>query len=274
MIPSILVIKLINAVLSKRMQIPKARMVSIGDLKSMVRSSLFFWRYKVPALLSFKGLMQPECGYTLFVNYLIINAKKVGVNIICDEINNIEIKGGKNTISLTSGSGIICEMIYMPESAEIINIKSMEKVLGPLKKIKKTSYWHISILLYNEIDKNKVPEYIHLPDNIYFQRITYDQHGFGGWGRQFLFQCRFNPADTEYDIKALISKILLQTNICYSNPLFDIKHIFSEDLIANGSNCMFSRAEVYNTITIFPSIGDIARNIAINPFFRNKQYFQ
>jgi hypothetical protein len=268
-IPTIGMIKLLNIVLPKRMRISKVDRISYNDLKSMVNTLLFFIRHKAPAFLSYNGLMHPVCGFTYFADTLIRNAKAAGVEVICDEISNIEIQGNENLISFRSGGCIVCKMLYLPESSELMTVKSIEKVLGSLKKISKTTYWHILIILHNNIDQYKVPRYIHLPDNIFFHRITSDRRRLKNSGFQFLMQTRFNPANNMYDLKAIISEILLKTRICSENPQFDIIKVFSEELLASKKDCIFRSARVYNTITVFPSIGDLARNIAINPFFRN-----
>jgi hypothetical protein len=198
-----------------------------------------------------------------------MKAKDAGVEVICDEIFNIQVCGNENLILLSGGGSINSSMLYLPESFELIDVKSIEKIFGPLKKISKTSYWHILIIIYNKINKYNVPEYIHLVDNIYFHRITYDQRNINNFGCQFLIQARFNPMETKYNLRHLISEVLLQARICSENPLFDIKTFYSEDLLASQSDCIFSDAKTYKTITVFPSIGDLARNIAINPFLRS-----
>jgi hypothetical protein len=171
-------------------------------------------------------------------------------------------------LNLKSGKKLEFKKLYVPESLSLPSIVGLERVFGPLSKIKLTPYWHILITLNNASYTEMLSSYIHLPDNKYFHRITLEKNHIGMEGLQLLIQARFNP-QLRVDLNDLISNLLLHANICRSLPDFKLRHVFSECLIASKRDSLFANCIPRSqSIEVFPSIGDLARNITINDFFK------
>lgn len=270
-IPASLVIQCINRLLPQKLRINKGSGFNKSVAINIWNRFIFFIFYRVPAFMTFKGIMEPSCGYTHFVERLIVNAKKEGVDFLQDELFAISLGKGSNIVNLKSGMKVECEKLYVPESLNLANIDELVEVLGPLSKMKLTPYWHILITLHNASHSEMLSSYIHLPDNTLFHRITLDKNYISNEGQQLLIQARFDPR-LRSDLNELISDLLLHANICTSLPDFTLRQVFSECLIASKRDSMFASDGIqkHDTIEVFPSIGDMARNIAINPFFRKK----
>lgn len=269
-IPLSIVIQCVNRILPQEVRINKGSGVNKSNAISIWNRFIFFISYRVPAFLTYKGIMEPSCGYTHFAEQMIVNSKKVGVAFIQDELLSVNTGMGSNLLSLKSGLRVECEKLYVPESLSLSSIDGLVEVLGPLSKIKLTPYWHILITLYNPRQPDMLSSYIHLPDNILFHRITIDKNHIGSGGYQLLIQARFDP-QLRPDLNELISDLLIHANICTSPPDFALRHVFSEFLVSSKQDSMFAMGfQKHNSIEVFPSIGDMARNIAINPFFSTK----
>ena len=269
-IPTSIIIQSINRLLPQEKRINKGSGINKAAAKFIWDRFVFFILHRVPAYITFKGIMEPSCGYTHFIEHLIANAKKEGIVFLQDEVCAVSLAKDSNILNLKSGVQVECEKLYIPESLSLTNLDGLVEVFGSLSKIKLTSYWHILITLHNASHPEMVSSYIHLPDNTLFHRITLDKNHISKEGQQLLIQARFNP-QLRSDLNELISDLLLHANICISLPNFTLRQIFSECLIASKRDCMFtSGVQKNDAIEVFPSIGDIARNIAINPFFRKK----
>ncbi len=268
-IPASIVIQCINRVLPPKMRISKGAGINKSVAINIWNRFVFFISYRVPAFMTFKGIMEPSCGYTHFAENLIINAKKEGVHFLQDEVLAVSLGKGTNVLNLKSGRKVECEKLYVPESFNLANSNELVELFGPLSKIKLTPYWHILITLHNASHPETLSSYIHLPDNTLFHRITLDKNHNSMEGQQLLIQARFDP-QLKSDLNELISNLLLQANICTSLPDFTLRQVFSECLIASKRDSMFASGGIqkHDTIEVFPSIGDMARNIAINPFFK------
>lgn len=267
-IPASLVIQSINRLLTKKYKINIGSRVSKFDRIHIWDSFLFFMSHRIPAFATFRGIMEPSCGYAYFAEHLIVQAKKAGVNILHDEVCAVSLRKDSSIVNLKSGVKVECELLYIPESLSLAKIDGLLEVFGSLSEIKLTSYWHILIRLYNSSESDTYPSYIHLPDNTLFHRITLDKTNVNEEGQQFLIQARFDPK-LRRDLNELISNLLLHTSICSSAPNFTVLHIFCEEFIASKRDCMFANGiRRYDNIEVLKTIGDMARNIAINPFFK------
>ena len=270
-IPASIVIQFINRLLPQKIRISKGSGINKSVAINIWNRFIFFISYRIPAFITFKGIMEPSCGYTHFAESLIINAKREGVDFLQDEVFAVSLGKGSNVLNLKSGRKVECEKLYVPESLNLANTNELVQVFGPLSKIKLTPYWHILITLRNASHPEMLSSYIHLPDNDLFHRITLDKNHSSMAGQQLLIQARFDP-QLRSDLNELISNLLLHVNICTSLPDFILRQVFSECLIASKSDSMFASGNIqrHDTLEVFPSIGDMARNIAINPFFRKK----
>lgn len=158
----LVLIRIYNRLLTGK--ITRGQFLSFGSIFERIKWIL---RYRIPGAISYKGIMEPESGFTRFVHQLKIEAQNRNVALVHDELLDIErLPGGIFQLALGK-SQILVQEVYLPESTELREEAGVTKLLGLSADSSKSSYWHTVVEIQAK-QLTSVPNYIHFPGDVFF----------------------------------------------------------------------------------------------------------
>lgn len=226
-------------------------------------------RYRVSGAISYKGIMEPESGFTRFVHQLKIEAENNSVSLVHDELLDIKLlPGGLFQLELGKDQ-ILVQEVYLPESTELNEEASVTKLLGLSAASTKSSYWH-TVVEIKAKQLSSVPNYIHFPGDVFFHRITRDRHASQVLGNA-VFLVQTNRKPEECDLVVIIDKFLdlcRAPGVMLARENVVIHETIRESYFPTKESSGFHKVKSLPNLFVIPSIGDLAMNVALNPLFK------
>lgn len=238
------------------------------NYKLILNSILFNLRYRLPSILSYKGIMEPKYGYADFLKKLLDRVKSNDIEIIDAEFIDFYPQQSK-LVDVNHDKGRICaRKLYITESIEVGIESNIFNITRLDKTFKKNRYWHMTIEVNAFIGKS-VPSYIHFPDDTILHRMTKDNTLNAKLNKNlFLIQVREDPSTLNLNkLKSSVIKTLSIFDVTTNEEDVFFYDVFEGNFYPSRRLPPFYKSQSANHVVIIPSIGDLARNIATNTLF-------
>ncbi|MEM7562418.1 MAG: hypothetical protein AAF353_05115 [Pseudomonadota bacterium] len=219
------------------------------------------FKWRIAGILTFEGIMHPECGVSGFIEKLESTLDEKGIDRIDHRVETLKFCEGVWKLTSASGSSLEATNLAITDSACFRLIELRENVHNLAKPLK--TYWHILVKI-NPTGFHDEFSYIHLPDNPFFHRITNLETRDGeGWPLS-LIQIRREP-DEINGLELQLSKLLAKTGAMREGTLIAIQQQFSSSHVdvatLNRSENPLAGA---SNITTIPTAGDIMKSVVLN----------
>lgn len=246
-----------------RRKIKRGKNLHLGEVLSQIKRIVI---YRIRGSHRFKGIMEPEFGYQNFLEQLKTRIEAENVHLLFAEFQDVHVLGD-NLLSVDlDGRQIRAKKLYLSESTEVSKDSNVFRLLGLSGNSKKQKYWHVVVEL-NHQNQRSIPSYIHFSGDKLFHRLTTDHHLNSSVGKSiFLLQMNKDPESIRVeDVQVKMSEVLASFQIFLEPMDFKIHKGFEREFFSSSANSMLYKSKGHGHIIVMPSIGDLAKNFAINP---------
>lgn len=261
---TLLLIRISNFFLGSK--IKRGSSLTPADLFEKIRIILV---HRIHGMYKFKGIMEPEFGYQDFMERLESRISEANVVKIHDEFRDVHVLRDNQLRVTLESRQIKVKNLYLSESTEFRTDTNIASLIGARDSNKK-KYWHIVIEVGIQTCR-VIPTYIHFPGNQIFHRLTTDHYLNSSVGKNiFLLQSHIDPdLIREETIVEKIQGVFTSFKIFIRPVDITIHSVLEGEFYSSREKSMLYNSKSHEHIRIIPSIGDLARNFAINPLFRS-----
>jgi hypothetical protein len=209
-----------------------------------------FARYTLPGLVRFRALCRPKGGYVAYIDGLIDAVRDSGVEIVLEQVTALESSALSVTVK-TRSQTLSFKRVYVGDST-VLSDQSDAPVSDP------KSYHHVVVGLEpSEVTERN--DYIHLPDDPIFHRITYiDDRMVDGVGKAlFLVQLRARP-DEISDIVSRLGRLFERCGIAPASAVPIVHATMSRQFMQRRDSAGKTRRRRDQRIVHLQTIGDLA----------------
>jgi len=248
--------------LKKNIRMKKAVNVNRSSIAAALKLNI---TQRLLQIHKFNGIKSPVDGYSSIPSHIENSCKKNNVEIINGNVSAIYSLGVSDLlIKLETGDEVHSKQVKLSASSIIDKINIKGKDIQKSEPVYK-KYWHV-LIKTQVCASESIPEYIHLPDNPNFHRITHSAScniNIIDGSMYFLVQLRKAPEE----FKNLENEICFLLKTC---PLIKIKSQItvkkvyqSMDAFQHDFNDLETKLHLNkSTLTFVPSIGDLGRTIS------------
>jgi hypothetical protein len=258
------VIRALNLVLPKKIE--KTQQLTLSGLIERLN---FTVSYRIPEVFSSRGVMEPVDGFASFMQTLVQKVQKSDISFIKSKLLDVDQVDGR-PLSISLGLGqVLAWKVYLPESTDISLDSNIAKTLNLVNEPKKKSFWHLLVEVEILVDFG-IPSYIHVSEDEIVHRLTSDVRVRASTSKRiFLVQALIEPNPKNLDsILLRLVEVFSKCNINVKSSQIEVKSVFEDSFYSSREDSIFYGSTRHEDIVVFPSIGDLSRNIAINPLFR------
>ena len=258
------VIRALNLVLPKKIE--KTQQLTLSGLIERLNFTVL---YRIPEVFSSRGVMEPVDGFASFMQTLVQKVQKSDISFIKSKLLDVDQVDGR-PLSISLGLGqVLAWKVYLPESTDISLDSNIAKTLNLVNEPKKKSFWHLLVDVEILVDFG-IPSYIHVSGDEIVHRLTSDVRVRASTSKRiFLVQALIEPNPKNLDsILLRLVEVFSKCNINVKSSQIEVKSVFEDSFYSSREDSIFYGSTRHEDIVVFPSIGDLSRNIAINPLFR------
>lgn len=227
------------------------------------RDLLFFFRYRLPGVLIYDAIRRPADGYIGFVATLGHQVEVSDIDIVRRGVERIEVRGTEAAL-FYGDIKLLADKVYIGQSTITGGLSDKIDVLNF-----HTEYYHIVVSLPAEKVRLR-SDYVHLPDDVSFHRITYVRDCIAGDEGPvcfFLVQLR-SPLEEIYDFDDKMDFLLARCGIADSAEGLVIQKIFSKGYVRGSQNSSYSSKNP--VVHRLRTVGDLSRNLLFHKkLFKN-----
>ncbi|WP_315920462.1 NAD(P)-binding protein [Mesorhizobium sp. SP-1A] len=230
----------------------------VKTVESKRNSLLFYLRFRLRGAKQFDAIQRPALGFTHFVDNLANKVSSSGIRVINAKVDSVSDEEDSAVLGY-SDQKVRVKKIFLGESSIIDDMRNQSDVA-------KEPYHHLVVgVPANSVEIRS--DYIHLPDDQLFHRITYLRDIDNDDNRTealFLVQLRDQTAGENQDA---IRDLFLRCRIIISNMTYvQVHKTFTKSYFGRASSVLY--LDSLRSVRYVRTIGDLARNVVIEPEFR------
>ncbi len=219
-------------------------------------------RYRFSKLFRFDGIRFPRGGVDRFVSGLADRFRSLGGDIATgSRVQSLDKVEDKWILRTSTGSEVESMRVAVSESADVRAILGsyLDGHLAPVYTI----YWHALVSVPRKNVRRPI-SYIHLPGNPTYHRVTIiDVPRLPADRSFYLVQTRI-AFDEFGDFRKSVANLLSDIGVIDSADELTLESQSERRFVQSRRDAPLAKSDGLDGIEIFPSIGDVARNIRIN----------